>query len=223
MKQYTLRQPRDPQEPPYSIGYIRNLTQQSLGARQYWGYTLKRRLSMVPNQNKYGFKIGMHTFIICYDTMLQSYTEFRYKNIICCSILPCYSVCPIATQLCFPAFVLWLGLGSVRTRTLAQCLLLSCSSWHSCSSIVSFTQLQNSAQLYSFLCLSCVPCNLTAPFSLRTVLESAPNLTATPTCVRPVVGPGVSAYTCSLHCVSCIAVTLSPCIFCVAALPVLIS
>ena len=135
MKQYTLRQPRDPQEPPYSIGYIRNLTQQSLGARQYWGYTLKRRLSMVPNQNKYGFKIGMYTFIICYDTMLQSYTEFRYKNIICCSILPCYSVCPIATQLCFPAFVPWLGLGSVRTRTLAQCT-------------VSLTQLQLLAQLF---------------------------------------------------------------------------
>ena len=220
MKQYTLRQPRDPQEQLYSIGYIRNLTWQLLGAWQFWGYSLNHWLWCPTRPN--GFKIGMYTFIISYDTRLQSCTDFRYNNINCCGILPCYSMCPIMTWLCFPTFVLRLGLGSVYTRSCAvSCtqLMLSAQLFqHS-----AFTQLQNTAQLYSFLCLSCVPCNFCAPFSLRTVLESGPNFTAKPTCVCPVVGPWAL-----LRQVSRIAATLSPAAIilytsCTLALAVLIS
>ena len=60
------------------------------------------------------------------------------------------------------------------------------------------------------LVLSHIPRELSAPFLLCTILESGPNLMATPSCVCTMVGPWVSAYTRSLCCVSHIATNLSP-------------
>ena len=109
-------------------------------------------------------------FITRYNTMMTSYTDFRYNSINCCGSLPCYSACSIVTH-----------------------------------ATVSLVHAHKGAYGFSPTFLTYILLHFSHTHS-----GVGPNLMAMLSRVCPMVGPQVSAYTCSMCCVSCLAVTLSP-------------